>query len=135
MTRLRTTQTPSGLRLEASQVLAVAPETAWDPLVDTTRWPEWSPVVTAVEATDRRVCEGTTGRVRTPGVWLPFRVTTCSERRWTWRIGGVPSSGHRVDDLGPQRCRVAFELPLQSAGTAPICLAALERIDELLTDD
>ena len=135
MTAVRTVRTPAGRRLEVSHVIDAPPEAAWDLLADTTRWPAWSPVVSGVDATDRRVREGTAGRVRAPGVWLPFTVTECRDRRWHWRVAGLPGSGHRVDDLGVDRCRIAFELPLQSAGSVPICLEALERMAEILAGD
>lgn len=134
MLRLRTARTTAGTRLEASQVVGVPPSTAWDALVETTRWPEWSPVISGVESTDRRIRAGTTGRVRAPGVWLPFSITECSEteRRWAWRLAGVPTAGHRVDDLGDGRCRVVFELPLHAAGAVPASLAGLESLADRL---
>ncbi|EMA29426.1 SRPBCC family protein [Halobiforma nitratireducens] len=135
MTRLRPAHTPDGRRLEASHVIAAPAADAWDLLVDVTRWPAWSPVVSDVEATDRRLREGTRGRIRVPGVWLPFRVTRVAGRRWDWRVAGVAGATHRVDDLEADRCRVAFELPPSAAGYVPICLEALERMDELLTSD
>ncbi|SFC06556.1 Polyketide cyclase / dehydrase and lipid transport [Halobiforma haloterrestris] len=136
MTRLRPVRTSDGRQLEASHVIAVPADEAWDLLVDTTRWPEWSPTIREVEATDRRIRAGTRGRVRVPGVWLPFRVTHVdqAERRWEWRVVGLPGPGHRVDDLGPDRCRVAFELPLGAAGYAPVCLEALESIAAVLEE-
>lgn len=134
MTRLQWTSRPAGRRLEASHVIAAAAGDAWELFVDTTRWPTWSPVISGVDATDRYVRTGTSGRVRVPGVWLPFTVTDCGERSWTWRVAGLPGATHRVDDLGPERCRVAFELPPESVGAAPICLEALERIEAILED-
>lgn len=132
MTRVRTASTPDGRRLEVSHVLGVPAADAWEALVDTTQWPEWSPLVNGVEATDRRLRTDTTGRIRVPGVWLPFRITSCTTRRWTWRVTGIPAAGHRVDDLGEQRCRVAFELPLHGSGYVPVCLRALENLEALL---
>ena len=134
MTRLQRTRTPDGRRLEASHVIAAPAADAWDLLVDTTRWPEWSPIVGGVEASDRRIRPGTTGRIRVPGAWVPFRVTSYvpAERRWGWRVLGLPGAGHRVDDLGPERCRIAFELPLTATGYAPVCLRALDRLEDLL---
>lgn len=135
MTRVGTTQTPDGRRLEVSHVLSVPATDAWDALVDTTRWPDWSPLLTGVEATDRRLRPGTTGRVRIPGAWLPFRITECTSRRWTWRVLGIPATGHRVDDLGSDRCRVAVELPRYATGYVPVCLWALETLESLLEDE
>lgn len=134
MTRLRTVHTPDGRRLEASHVLEAPADDAWNLLVDTTRWPEWSPLVNGVESTDRRIRTGTTGRVRVSGVWVSFRITDCSERRWAWRISGVPVAAHRVDALEGGRCRIVFELPLHAVGSVPICLRALERLEELLVE-
>ncbi|PCR92623.1 SRPBCC family protein [Natrinema ejinorense] len=134
MTRVRTTRTGDGRCLEVSHVVGVPASDAWDPLVDTTQWPAWSPTVIGVEATDRRVRADTTGRIRVPGVWLPFRITSCTERRWAWRVAGLPATGHRVDDLGDHRCRIAFELPLSGSGYVPVCLRALENLEELLDD-
>ncbi|MFP8952436.1 SRPBCC family protein [Natrialbaceae archaeon A-arb3/5] len=131
MTRLQTARTPDGRRLEVSHVFAAPPDAIWDVLVETTRWPEWSPVVIGVESSDRRIREGTTGRIRLPGAWLPFTVTSRTDRRWTWNVVGMPSAGHRVDDLGSDRCRAVFELPLYATGSAPICLEALERIESM----
>ncbi|GAB7017758.1 SRPBCC family protein [Halostagnicola bangensis] len=138
MTQLRTVSTSRGPRLEASHVLEADPDDAWDVLIDTRRWLEWAPTVTDVEASHRRIEEGTTGRVRTaPGMWLPFTITSCdpSERRWTWNVARLPATGHRVDDLESGRCRIAFELNSLTSAHAPLCLQALERIDALLSSD
>ncbi|WP_339103933.1 SRPBCC family protein [Haloterrigena salinisoli] len=137
MTRLRRTRTPDGRRLEVSHVVDAAPDEAWELLVDTARWPEWSPIVNGVEATERRIRLDTSGRLRVPGAWVPFRVTAYvpAERRWSWRVLGLPGAGHRVDDLGANRCRIAFELPPTATGYAPVCLRALERLEELLEAD
>ncbi|MDQ2049081.1 SRPBCC family protein [Natronolimnohabitans sp. A-GB9] len=136
MTRLRTTETHDGRRLEASHVIAADAADAWELLVDTTRWPTWSPIVSGVEATDRRIRLGTTGRVRALGTWVPFRITAYvpAERRWNWRLLGLPGAGHRVDDLREGRCRVAFELPPTATGYAPVCLRALEALEDSLTE-
>ncbi|MDG5820425.1 SRPBCC family protein [Natronococcus sp. A-GB7] len=135
MTRLQFASTPDGRRIEASHVLAARPAAAWELLVDTRRWPEWSPLISGVDATDARVRAGTTGRVRIPGTWLPFEVVDCTDRRWTWRVARISATGHRVDELAADRCRVVFELPLSGAGYAPVCLRALERIESLLEAD
>jgi hypothetical protein len=135
MTQLRVASTPDGRRLEASQVVSVPADVAWEYLVDTRRWPEWSPTIGAVESSARRVRTGTTGRVRIPGVWLPFEITSCADRRWTWRVARIPATGHRVDELGSGRSLIVFELPLGGAGYIPVCLRALENLDALLADE
>lgn len=135
MTRIQFDRTPTGRRLEVSNVLSVPAADAWDLLADTQRWPEWSPIVTAVEATDRRVRTGTTGRVSAFGLWLPFEITSRTDRRWTWRVARLPGAGHRVDGLAESRCRIVFELPLHTSGYVPVCLRALERLEAILTDE
>ncbi|MFC6718443.1 SRPBCC family protein [Natrialbaceae archaeon GCM10025810] len=153
MTQVRPVRTPSGRRLEVSHVVAAASEDAWDAIVDTHRWPDWSPLIEGVESSERRLEAGTVGRilvepsfasgsVRLPfprtSVWLPFEITDCSERnrRWSWTVAGLPGADHRVDHLagGRTRCRIAFELPPAAVGYVPICLRALERLEDLLTD-
>lgn len=77
---------------------------------------------------------GTRGRVRSAlGVWLPFEVTHYEEgRAWAWRVCGVHATGHRVEELAPNRCRVVFELPWLAAPYALICRWALRRIARIL---
>ena len=138
MTRVRRLNGSHGLGLEASHVVDVAPEDAWDLLVDTHRWIDWSPTITAVEASERWIGPDTTGRVRlVGGLWVPFEVTEydLEDRRWKWRVGKVPSTGHRVDALGDDRCRIAFELPVAAAGYLPVCLRALGRLEGVLLED
>jgi hypothetical protein len=117
-----------------------APEVVWDLLVDTSRWPEWGPSVTAVEldyahathATTARITAGSTGRVRTAvGVWVPFRITGFNDgRRWSWNVAGIPATSHTVEPA-PGGCRVGFGVPLLAAPYALVCRVALERIDRL----
>jgi hypothetical protein len=101
-------RTPDGRRIEVSGVVDAAPAAAWDLLVDTDRWPDWGPSVTAVDCPDRRIREGSTGRVRLPGgLRVPFEVTTLDERRrrWTWAVARIPATGHRVDPVAGRRSR------------------------------
>jgi hypothetical protein len=128
-------RTPDGRRLVVAEPLTREPAWAWDLLCDTERWPEWGPSVRAVDCDGRYVETGTTGRVRIPGgVWLPFEVTSCVDRRWTWRVARIPATGHTVDER-PGGCRVGFELPLYAAGYAPVCRRALGRIAELADEN
>jgi hypothetical protein len=117
-----------------------APEVVWDLLVDTSRWPEWGPSVTAVElddapatpATGTRITAGSTGRVRTAvGVWVPFRITGFNDgRRWSWNVAGIPATSHTVEPA-PGGCRVGFGIPLLVAPYALVCQVALARIERL----
>jgi hypothetical protein len=132
-TRARIGATPDGRRLLVSRSIDAPPDRVWDLFVDTRRWPDWGPSVTAVECADRRVRTGTNGRVRTvAGIWVPFEVTSCADHRWTWRVAGIPATGHRVDPADG-RCRAVFELPLAAAPYAVVCRRALRRLDALAT--
>jgi hypothetical protein len=106
---------------------------AWRLLVDTSEWPRWGPSVRAVEAPSRVIGPGMRGRVQTAtGLWLPFEITHWEpERAWTWRVAGVPATGHRVEPLGPQRCRVSFLIPRWAPFYRPVCRSALRRIAAL----
>jgi len=80
------------------------------------------------------VVAGLRGRVRTRlGLSLPFEITAVEPgRAWRWRVAGVAATGHRVEPLGPMRCRVVFEVPRWAAPYALVCRAALRRLSRLL---
>lgn len=127
----RLANTPDGRRLLVSRRIDAPADRVWDLLVDTERWPDWGPSITAVRCPDRRIREGSTGRVRTVGgLWLPFEVTTCAPYRWTWRVAGVPATGHRVEPLD-RGCLAAFEVPLLAIPYMFVCRRALRAIEEL----
>lgn len=127
-------RTPDGYRLVVSRAIDAPPDSVWDVFVDTSRWPEWGPSVSDVECPDRRISAGSTGHVRTVGGFrVPFVVTACADFRWTWRIGPIPATGHRVQPSGKQ-CRAAFEVPLFAAPYVPVCRRAIRTIDRIMTD-
>jgi hypothetical protein len=105
-------------------------QVVWELLVNTDRWAEWGPSIRAVEV-DGRLARGSEGRVQTVvGVWLPFRVTGYDEgTAWTWQVAGVPATSHRVDALGPSRCRAGFGVPWFAVPYLPVCAVALRRIE------
>lgn len=114
---------------------------AWALLIEVERWPAWGPSVRGVDLDGggSRIALGSTGRVRPvlgPGV--PFVVDAFDDddpavRSWSWRVLGVPATGHRVEDLGDGRCRVGFRVPAVAAPYGLVCRLALDRIDHLLT--
>jgi hypothetical protein len=128
---VRLERTPDGRRLLVSRHVDAPRERVWAIFRDTRRWPEWGPSVEAVDCDVRLVQRGTTGRVRTPLGWVPFEVTGCTDYRWTWSVAGVPATGHRVEAVGPDACRAAFEVPPLAAPYAAVCRRALERIELL----
>ena len=126
-------RTPDGRRLVVSRVVDAPADDAWELLIDTERWPEWGPSVRAVDSSQRVIDGETSGRVKLPGgIWLPFEITSCVDRRWTWEVARVPATGHFVEDRG-EGCRVGFELSVLAGGYAPVCARALGKIEGLLT--
>lgn len=138
-------RTPDGRRLLVSRSIDAPADIVWSILTDTERWPEWGPSIAAVDCPDRVIQEESRGYVETvgPGALLPslpnsglrvpFRVTSCADHRWTWRVAGVPATGHRVESLG-ENCRAAFEIPLPAAAYSPVCRRALVSIARLARD-
>ncbi len=110
------------LRAPASQV--------WELLVDTNRWGEWGPSVRAVECAHRRITLGSSGRILTAlGFWVEFLVIDYDEgRHWAWSVSGIRATGHRLDVLNHDLCRLAFEIPLWAMPYSSVCLMALRRI-------
>jgi len=130
---------PAGARTNTAAMLIEhrdidAPaSTAWRLLTDTDEWPRWGPSVRAVETSTRIIRPGVSGRVQTAtGLWLPFEISRWEPNRyWAWRVAGVPATGHRVDPIGPQRCRVSFLIPHWAPFYRPVCRRALRRIAAL----
>lgn len=118
--------------------MAAPAAAVWDVLVDTARWPAWGPTVAAAEVLSggegTRIGPGATGRVVTSlGPSLGFEVLDFEPgRRWTWAVGGVAATGHRVEPLGSGRCRLTFEVPVWAPPYLAVCLLALRRIDRLV---
>jgi uncharacterized protein YndB with AHSA1/START domain len=120
--------------LSFSKLLDVPPARAWRLITDTQTWPVWGPSVQEVECNDRYIRAGSSGRVRTPvGIWMPFVIDSFEpEAYWDWCVAGVPATGHRVEPVGPNRCRLTFTVPTWAFGYGLICRLALMRIDRLL---
>jgi len=123
--------------LETAVEISVAASAPWRLLTDTTRWREWGPSVSRVECAERYIGLGSTGRVQTViGLWLPFRITELSDgHRWFWEVAGIPATGHRVEALGPDRCRVVFEVPWLAAPYLAVCRLAARRIRRILENE
>lgn len=106
----------------------------WELFTDTSKWSQWGPSVKAVECRHRFIREGTEGRVKTAaGIWLPFIITGYKEGRfWSWKVAGIPATGHRLEPQEDGICKLTFEVPLLAAPYAYICKIALERIARIL---
>ncbi|MFD1645802.1 SRPBCC family protein [Haloarchaeobius litoreus] len=135
-TTVRLGSTPDGRRIEVAREVAVDPRRAWELLTDTWRWPEWGPTVSDVDGPTRFISAGMHGRVNVLGaVWVPYEITSCGNGRWTWDVARIPATGHRVEEVGEDRCRVVFEIPPLAAGYVPVCQRALSKIEALLLAD
>jgi hypothetical protein len=121
--------------IELCRVLQCSPEQVWDLLTDTHRWVEWGPSIMAVQCPDRRIRRGSRGRIRAVlGLWLPFTITNLEPgRRWSWRVAGIPATGHRVEPLGESRTLLAFSVPMPAAPYLFVCYLAMNRIERYLT--
>jgi len=122
--------------LETVIEISVSAAEAWELLIDTRRWPDWGPSVVRVDCADRCIGPGTIGRVQTAiGLWLPFQITKFTAGQyWHWRVAGIPATGHRVESIGPNLCRVLFEVPVLAAPYLIICRLAAHRIKNILEE-
>jgi hypothetical protein len=105
---------------------------AWHLLIDTAEWPRWGPSVRAVDTPDPLIGPGMRGRVQTSvGLWLPFEITAWQAgEAWAWQVAGIEATGHRVEPLGADRCRVSFLVPRWAPLYRPVCASALRKIAE-----
>lgn len=121
--------------LAVERFIAAPPPAVWDLLVDVSAWPRWGPSVRRATLADQ--APGLALRVRgdvwtSVGVRLPFVITEFDAgRRWTWKVAGVPATGHQVT-AAPGGCQVRFEVPWWAGAYLPVCSVALRRIERLV---
>jgi uncharacterized protein YndB with AHSA1/START domain len=121
--------------LAVERFIAAPPRAVWDLLVDVSAWPRWGPSVRRATLADQ--APGLALRVRgdvwtAVGVRLPFVITEFDAgRRWTWKVAGVPATGHQVT-AAPGGCQVRFEVPWWAGAYLPVCSVALRRIERLV---
>jgi hypothetical protein len=120
--------------LRISRLIHADAPMLWELLIDTHAWPSWGPSVQAVDCPTRFVCAQSVGRVRTAaGFWVPFRIVEWDEGAyWSWRVAGVPATGHRVQPISATRSEVIFSVPNWAPFYVPVCSAALRRIERLV---
>ena len=109
----------------------------WALLVDPEAWPRWGPSVRGAVVDADELAVGARGTVTTAiGVEVPFEITHFEAgTRWAWRIGAVPATDHRVEAVGPGRCRVGFGVPWPAAPYLVVCRSALHRLGRLVDEE
>lgn len=115
-----------------------ATDEVWRLLAELDQWPKWGPTVAGVESEATTVATGVTGRVKTiAGLWLPFEITeVAAGRLWTWKVAGIPATGHRVAALGDAKTLVEFTVPIAAMPYALVLKGGLRRLKGLAeTDD
>lgn len=123
-------------QVERSLVIESPAEEVWRLLIDFAEWPKWGPSIRSVSATADRAGPGVGGHVRTiVGVSLPFQITQWDPgRSWSWRVAGIPATGHGVEPVGPAITRVTFTVPWIAAPYATVLVAGLNRLKKLAED-
>lgn len=119
--------------IRTSIEMDVAVDEVWKLISRFDHWPSWGPTVVDVESDAHEVAEGVTGRVKTiAGPWLPFEITEVDRgRSWTWKVAGIPATGHRVSARGEARTLVEFTAPIAVAPYALVLNAGLRRLKRL----
>jgi len=119
--------------IQVARIINAPRDTVWTILTDTQQWPQWGPSVRGVQCADRHIGKGSSGRVLTAlGFWAPFVITDFAEGHyWFWRVFGIPATGHRVESVGEDRCRLLFEIPVLATPYAAVCKVAMKRIAHL----
>jgi uncharacterized protein YndB with AHSA1/START domain len=120
--------------IEISRVVGASPNRVWELLTDTFTWEDWGPSIVAVRSSDRYIRKGSHGRVRTSlRFWVNFEVTELDPaKHWSWRIFGVNATGHRIERLNEESCRLIFQVPLWAAPYLIVCKIAIDRIEQML---
>ena len=112
------------------------PETVWNIVTDTHLWPIWGPSLQKVACADRTIHLGCTGRLKTPfHFWLPFTITQYTHiSYWSWRVGGVEATGHRITKNRDNTSTLCFEMAWWLFPYLLVCRVALNRIAKLAAD-
>ena len=113
--------------------IEVPVELAWAIITEFEQWPLWGPTVRRVAVDEPRVAAGITGKVQTAvGVWLPFEITEVDPgRAWSWKVAGIPATGHAVSPTGRSSCRLEFSVPWPAAPYVAVLRIGLRRVKYL----
>ncbi len=108
----------------------------WDRYRTVSRWPEWAPQVSRVEADDDTLAFGLEGRVYGRlGVYVDFVVESVDEsaRRWSWAVRRFPVTLRLEHGVVRRHDRTAAWLRMDGplpvvVGYAPLARFALHRL-------
>ena len=120
-------------RIVVSRLIHCRIEDVWLVVTDTEKWERWGPSVSRVRSAQRYIGPASTGRIRTAlGFWVSFAITDFQHLRyWSWRVGGLQATGHRLSAVDEQTSRLSFDLPWWAFPYAVVCLVALARIGRI----
>ena len=120
--------------LTVSRIIEAPAPKVWRTLIDSRLWPLWGPSVWKVKAAAPIIGPGHTGHVQIFGsIWVPFVVTHFVPGcYWSWRIGKVAATGHRVTAIDRRHSRLSFDVPIWAAPYLIVCLWAIKRIQRLV---
>lgn len=117
--------------------VAADADVAWDLLVTLDQWPLWGPSVSraCVDGGGAVIGPDATGTVWTSvGPSVGFSIDawqgTGPVRHWSWRVAGLPATGHTVR-ARVGGCRVEMMAPWWAPGYAPVLWFALRRVKAL----
>ena len=115
--------------------MAVPADSVWVLLTEPQYWPDWGPSVRSAELRAPKMQLGATGSVKTiVGLELDFEITAYEEgSRWAWKVAGMDATDHRVESLGPDRCRVGFGVGWPAAPYLAVCQVALRKLENMAT--
>lgn len=123
-------------RLWTRREIDAPAEVLWQLLIDPREWPRWGPSLRSARLDGATFETGATGTIRTVmGVDVSFEITDHIDgRQWAWKVAGIPATDHRVEPLGPDRCRIGFGVPWAAAPYLAVCDVALRRLDAMATN-
>jgi len=122
--------------MEVGRTINAPLEKVWELLVDTRSWPLWGPSVASVDVRDRFIRRGSSGRIRTVfGITVRFEISEFEPMRsWRWTVSGISATGHRVERVDDDHCRLLFEVPWWALPYAVVCRQAAENIERILNE-
>jgi hypothetical protein len=119
--------------METAIIINAPSKIVWEILTDTSYWTIWGPSVSSIRSKDRFIQSGTTGHVKVLGaIWLPFNITDfVPGKNWSWKVMNIHATGHRLESISTNQCRLFFEVPIIAFPYILICKIAIQRIKQI----